>query len=118
MNWMTTGIIIIFAAFIILMILNPKLSCFGKQITSPLYPLKRKRKERQRRIKTDDYGFHLDDAGGKGTGPKRKKADEDPFLEQFEHKKKKARDYGFHLGGESDKQEEDKKTGQRETKEK
>jgi hypothetical protein len=35
------------------------MSCFGKRVSSPLYPLLRKKK--QRKIKTEDYGFHLND---------------------------------------------------------
>ena len=50
--------IIIFVLFIVLMILNPNLSCFGRRISSPLYPLLRKRK---RKLKTQDYGFKLVD---------------------------------------------------------
>jgi len=107
MNWMTYGIIIIFAAFIVLLLINPKLSCFGKQITSPLYPLKRKRKQRQRQFKTDDYGFRLNDTGTDGAGLKKKTEDGELFLEQFKHKKIKTKDYGFQLSDESGTQDED-----------
>jgi hypothetical protein len=107
MSWMTTGIIIIFAAFIILLLINPKLSCFGKQITSPLYPLKRKRKQRQRQVKTDDYGFRLGDTDTGSSGMKRKSEDEESFLDQFKHKKSKAKDYGFHLTDENETQDKD-----------
>lgn len=79
------GILVIFVAFIILLIINPKLSCFGKRVTSPLYPLMRRRKSRDskhgRRAAApgtpgrteapgetqkhgkpaEDYGFHLDE---------------------------------------------------------
>lgn len=79
------GLIVIFAAFIILLIINPRLSCFGKRVTSPLYPLMRRSKSRDSRHgrraaapgtpgrpeapgKTkkpgkaaEDYGFHLDE---------------------------------------------------------
>jgi len=106
MNWMTYGIIIIFAAFVVLMIINPKLSCFGKKIASPLYPLTRQRKQRQRRIKTESYGFNLDDTDERGPSLKRKVGDEELFLDQFKHKKIKTKDYGFQLTDESEIQEE------------
>ncbi len=35
---------VIFGLFILLLALNPKLSCFGKRIASPFYPLARKRR--------------------------------------------------------------------------
>jgi hypothetical protein len=76
------GLIVVFAAFIILLIINPKLSCFGKRIKSPFYPLMRKRRPRPghrqpaspgaegrsqpgsppsaKKPGTEDYGFHLD----------------------------------------------------------
>jgi hypothetical protein len=59
MSWSTYGILIIFGAFVLLLILNPNLSCFGKRISSPLYPLLRKKKRPVRPVKTDDYGFRL-----------------------------------------------------------
>ncbi len=106
MNWMTYGIIIIFAAFVVLIIINPKLSCLGKKIASPLYPLTRQRKQRQRRLKTKSYGFRLNDTGDKGASMKRKMEDEELFPHQFKHKKIKARDYGFRLTDENETQEE------------
>ena len=106
MNWMTYGIIIIFAAFVVLMIINPKLSCFGKKLSSPLYPLTRKRKQRQRRLKTESYGFHLNDTDEKGPSMKRKIGDEVLFLDQFKHKKIKTKDFGFQLTDESETQDE------------
>jgi len=83
MNWGFYGILIIFGAFILLMVFNPKLSCFGKWIKSPLYPLLRKKK---RKIKTEDYGFHLVDKSYKRKG-KEKEA----------KRAEKTEDYGFHL---------------------
>ena len=53
------GILGILALFIILMVFNPRLSCFGRKLKSPLYPVLRKRKQKQRRINTADYGFDL-----------------------------------------------------------
>jgi hypothetical protein len=68
MNWGTTGILIIFGAFVLLLILNPNISCFGKRIRSPFTPLFRGRQLKKRAEeeakkaakKTDDYGFRLD----------------------------------------------------------
>ncbi len=77
MNWGVYGLLIVFGAFIVLMIVNPKLSCFGRRIRSPLYPLTRKGRLRRKGYpgheaatpqaagkpapkKTDDYGFRLD----------------------------------------------------------
>jgi hypothetical protein len=61
MKWSTTAILIIFAAFVLLLILNPNMSCFGRRIKSPFYPLFRKRKMRneaqKKPPKTEDYGF-------------------------------------------------------------
>jgi hypothetical protein len=74
MNIGAYGILVIFAIFIILIVKNPRLSCFGKKLKSPLYPLFRRkkmeedRKRRQqdllRKIRTDDYGFQLEDSSG------------------------------------------------------
>ena len=110
MNWMTYGIIIIFAAFVVLMILNPKLSCFGKKLASPLYPLTRQRKQKQRKIKTEDYGFNLSDSSGRTPGMKRRTEDDELFLDQFKHKKIKTKNYGFSLTDESEGPEEGGKT--------
>jgi len=73
MSWGTYGILIVFGAFVLLLILNPNLSCFGKRVKSPFYPLIRKRKKSGRlkkgsgpedretaQKKTEDYGFRLD----------------------------------------------------------
>ena len=57
MRWQIYGILVIFALFVIALIFNPTLSCFGKKLKSPFYPILRKRR---RKLKTDDYGFSLD----------------------------------------------------------
>lgn len=63
MSWSTTGILVIFGAFVLLLILNPNMSCFGRRIKSPFYPLLRKKRlkaraeERKKPPKTEDYGF-------------------------------------------------------------
>lgn len=110
MNWATYGIIIIFAAFIILLILNPNLSCFGRRITSPLYPVLRKKKQSKRALKAQDYGFKLSDDGpSSGHRGLRKDEDEEPFLDQFKGKKYKTKDYGFKLSDSEDMQDKEKK---------
>jgi len=76
MSFGAYGILVIFGLFILLLAVNPKLSCFGKRLKSPFYPLARKRRSSQKageagktggeeeknapRKKTEDYGFHLD----------------------------------------------------------
>lgn len=76
MSFGAYGLLVIFGLFILLLAVNPKLSCFGKRIKSPFYPLTRKRRSSQKagkagktggeeeenapRKKTEDYGFHLD----------------------------------------------------------
>jgi hypothetical protein len=75
MSFGAYGLLVIFGLFILLLAVNPKLSCFGKRIASPFYPLARKRRSSQKageagktggeeenapRKKTEDYGFHLD----------------------------------------------------------
>jgi hypothetical protein len=66
MRWQFYGIIIIFALFVLALIFNPTLTCFGRKLKSPFYPLLRKKK---RKLKTDDYGFSL---GGKKSKEKTK----------------------------------------------
>ena len=75
MNWGMYGILILFGIFLILLIINPNLSCFGKRLRSPLYPLLRRKK--QRKIETEDYGFSLgSDSGKKKSKAKNKKKTE------------------------------------------
>ena len=63
MKWSMTAILIIFAAFVLLLILNPNMSCFGRRVKSPFYPLLRKKRLKDRAgepkepPKTEDYGF-------------------------------------------------------------
>jgi len=112
MNWTTYGVIIIFGAFVILMILNPNLSCFGRKITSPLYPVLRHKKKSQKRIKTQDYGFKLSENGESPVHHgQRGGKDEELFLDQFKDKKYKTKDYGFKLSDTDETQETGKKEG-------
>jgi hypothetical protein len=113
MRWQIYGIIIIFALFVLVLVFNPTLSCFGKKLKSPLYPLLRKRK---RKLKTEDYGFTL---GGKGAKEKTKEKMQKLGIKDYgfsrvadaqqvpQEKKRelKTEDYGFSLGEEDTKQE-------------
>lgn len=90
-------LLILFVAFILLLVFNPNLSCFGKRIRSPFYPLYRRRHSGLRTRKglpTTDYGFHLSE-GEKGQAP----AAEKPSTQEPAHIKKpeKTEDYGFKL---------------------
>jgi hypothetical protein len=89
MSWGAYAILIIFGAFILLLVINPNMSCFGKRIRSPFYPLKRRRTMKR---KPTDYKFNLGDkaardamAGGTPAAPGKKAGD------------KKTEDYGFRL---------------------
>ncbi|MBC7363060.1 MAG: hypothetical protein H5U07_00780 [Candidatus Aminicenantes bacterium] len=83
MSWTIYAILIIFGLFIILMIVNPNLSCFGRRIRSPFYPVVRKRK-----IKAAAKDYKLDLSPGEQTSKKQP----DP-----EVKKKLEDEYGFKL---------------------
>ncbi len=87
MNWGLYGLLIIFALFILLLVFNPNLSCFGRRIRSPLYPLLRRKK---RKVKTEDYGFSL---ANEVSQREMKKSKEDEEIK----KTKKGEDYGFKL---------------------
>jgi Sec-independent protein translocase protein TatA len=97
MNIGVVGILLVFAVFIVLIATNPRLSCFGKKIASPFYPLFRRkrmareselrRKERLKQMKTEDYGFRLDEAG---EGPSE-------ISEKARKKAKTADEYGLKL---------------------
>ncbi|NIM58272.1 MAG: hypothetical protein GTO16_04930 [Candidatus Aminicenantes bacterium] len=93
MRWQIYGIIIIFAIFVLALIFNPTLSCFGKKLKSPLYPLLRKRK---RKLKTEDYGFSLGD-----------KKDRMKAKERMQ--KLGIKDYGFSAGGDAQHLPQEKK---------
>jgi hypothetical protein len=88
MNWGTYGILIAFGAFVLLMIFNPRISCFGKRIRSPFYPLLRKKGRKRTVPPAQDYGFKLTEGEDKKAslviGDKKK-----PI--------KKTDDYGFRL---------------------
>lgn len=59
MTWPMYGIIIIFGAFLLLLLINPRLSCFGKRVISPVYPLVHRKKLKA--MRAEDYGLSLKD---------------------------------------------------------
>jgi hypothetical protein len=91
MNWGVTGLLVVFGAFILLLVFSPNMSCFGRRLKSPFYPLMRRRKLSKeearpaRKIPTDDYGFKLSD----DPTP--------PPARPVTPAEKKAEDYGFKL---------------------
>ena len=90
MNIGAYGILIIFGAFVLLMVLNPNLSCFGKRLKSPLYPLLRKRGgATPKKAQTEDYGFDL--------GGHREKTVSRPQTPAARKGTLKTEDYGFDL---------------------
>jgi len=98
------GILVILALFIILMIFNPSLSCFGRRLKSPFYPMIRKKKRKQIKKHTVDYGF---DQGG--TGQKRHKETSAqkgaPEKSRSKRPSNVSEEYGFDLGGRSKKKQ-------------
>jgi len=92
MNWGTYGILIAFGLFVLLIIFNPRISCFGKRIRSPFYPLLRKKKRPKTPPPALDYGFRLGEGEAKGAakpGAGTAEADKKAV--------KKTDDYGFRL---------------------
>jgi hypothetical protein len=92
------GILVILALFVILMIFNPNLSCFGRRLKSPFYPMIRKKKRKKKKIQTVDYGFDL------GGGAKKRILETSPQKQSPERGKGRrpsnvSEDYGFDLGG-------------------
>jgi len=59
MNLALYGILVVLALFIILMVFNPNLSCFGRKLKSPFYPMARRKKMKNKMRETVDYGFDL-----------------------------------------------------------
>jgi len=93
-------ILILFGLFVVLLVVNPNLSCFGKRVRSPFYPLTRKKGKAAKTIKTTDFGFHLN--------PGEKLADRRPSKPSMSTPAgakpagsspdaPKTEDYGFHL---------------------
>lgn len=113
------GILIIFAAFFLLLIFSPSLTCFGRKVKSPFYPLFRRRKLKKK-LKTQDYGFSLLDeqerhkaeeirlkTSASGSEPPVAKSKTERESEPRK-KKLKTQDYGFSLVDEDEKEESKK----------
>jgi len=104
-------LIVVFVAFILILVFNPNLSCFGKRLRSPFYPLRRRRllAEREKKeIRTTDYGFRLvEGEENKGETTKAGKLDSPTAKEPSRippekgepsgKKPRKTEDYGFKL---------------------
>jgi hypothetical protein len=102
---------VVFVAFILILVFNPNLSCFGKRLRSPFYPLRRRKllAEREKKeIRTTDYGFSLVEGGeNKGEATKAGNLDslagKEPSRIPSEkgqpsgQKTRKTEDYGFKL---------------------
>jgi len=98
MNIGVIGILVVFGVFLVLLATNPRLSCFGRKLASPFYPLfRRKRMEEEKKrvykdhlkdIKTADYGFKLDESAG---------ANRPPLSDEARKNAKSAEDYGLKL---------------------
>jgi len=88
MNWGTYGILIAFGLFVLLVIFNPRISCFGKRIRSPFYPLLRKKSRKKAAPPAEDYGFRLTEGQGQ---------DAARAAEERKRAVKKTDDYGFRL---------------------
>jgi hypothetical protein len=87
------GILVILALFIVLMVFNPNLSCFGRKLKSPFYPMIRKKKLGRKQRESVDYGFDLGGTGEK-KAPNRSPSPGSIIATE---------DYGFDLGGKSGK---------------
>ncbi len=102
----------LFIAFILLVIRHPNLSCFGRRLRSPFYPLRRRKilaAREKNKIKTEDYGFRLveeekkpgptglGDKAAEAVPPEEKKQGEAGKPHRPAKKPKKIDDYGFKL---------------------
>jgi hypothetical protein len=112
MNIYVLGVIIIFGVFVIILVVNPNLSCFGKKIKSPFYPLIRKRKKKSsKKKKIDDYGFSLVDEESR----KRPRVTSIEPRESRKRLKKEPKidDYGFSLSDDKKKREPEEEKGEK-----
>ena len=102
------GVLIVFGAFILILIFNPNLSCFGKRIKSPFYPLLRRRAQQKKTLKTEDFGFSL--VNGDKTPRETKTSRPNPPTTS-RGKPILTEDYGFKLGGDGNDEKPAKATG-------
>jgi len=96
MNIYFLGALILFIVFMVILIANPKISCFGKKIKSPFYPLFRKKKKTSERKgkKIDDYGFSLVDEESRRTP---RITEIEPKKSRRQQKSVRVENYGFSL---------------------
>lgn len=103
MNMGVYIIVILFGLFVVLLIVNPKLSCFGRKVRSPFYPLSRKRRlsaKSMKTVKTTDFGFHLNPDGKPAVRPAASPDGKEPSGSKPAgpaSEAPKTEDYGFHL---------------------
>jgi hypothetical protein len=100
MNIGLYAILILFGLFVVLLIVNPNLSCFGKRVRSPFYPLLRRRRPPTRKIPTTDFGFHLSPDGRPAARPAVQRTGSAPAGTKpagASSEAPKTEDYGFHL---------------------
>jgi hypothetical protein len=93
-------ILILFGLFVVLLVVNPNLTCFGKRVRSPFYPLTRKKGKAAKTIKTTDFGFHLSSDGKSGDRHVSKPSGSAPagaMPAGSSPDAPKTEDYGFHL---------------------
>jgi len=101
MSWGAYAILIIFGAFVVLLIISPNMSCFGKRLRSPFYPLRRKREIKQGtredlKKKMTDYKFDLAGPPSRTVPePGKTRPEEKPGNKTSPDKK--TEDYGFRL---------------------
>jgi len=105
MNLGMYGILIVFALLIILLIIFPKMSCFGRCGRSPFYSISHNKKHKK--IKTSDYGFSLGDDSKKKEMIRPKKKVQDI----------KTQDYGFNLTASKEEQKTEEDEGKNKTSE-
>jgi hypothetical protein len=98
MSWGAIAILVIFGAFVLLLIVSPNMSCFGRRLRSPFYPLRRKRAAKPApredlKKKMTDYHFDL---GAGAPGPPAGKMPP-PSPGEKKAPPEKTDDYGFRL---------------------
>lgn len=105
MNFGLVILIVLFVAFLVILLFNPNLTCFGRRLRAPFYPLRRRMMARKNQpIKTEDYGFKLTEGEaksgeGKAASPQ---VDRDAYKSAFSPvqkpgKPRKTEDYGFKI---------------------
>jgi hypothetical protein len=113
MNIYVVGALIIFGLFIVILIVNPNISCFGRKIKSPFYPLLRKKRKKssdEKKKKIDDYGFSLVDEKSRR---RVRITNIEPRKSRKAKKEPKIDDYGFSLSNDKKKQDREGQKGEK-----